>query len=64
MAYSNHDIEQMDLVDNQIFELIQQLNPTEKEIDWDIGHISKIREALIQIYVHDLQICTEEEFYP
>jgi hypothetical protein len=64
IMYTTHDIEQMDFVDNQIFELIQRLNPTTKEIDWNIEHISKVREALIEVYAHDLQICTEEEFYP
>jgi len=60
----NQKIEQWDFVDNTIFELINKLNPSENVIEWDIKHISEIREVLVNIYVNELQLCTVDEFYP
>jgi hypothetical protein len=57
-------IEQQDLVDNAIFDLIQTLNPTDKKIEWDIKHITEIRMVLENLYVNELKLCTEDEFYP
>ena len=57
-------IEQWDLIDNAIFDLIQELNPSSKEIKWDIKPISEIRDTLINLYVHELKLCTEKKFYP
>ena len=57
-------MEQCDLVDNAIYDLITELNPTEKEIEWDIEHIGSIREVLIDVYVNKLHLCTEDDFYP
>ena len=56
--------EQWDFVDNTIHEMIIKLNPSTQTLDWDIKPISEIREVLIQYFVKDLQICTEDEFYP
>jgi hypothetical protein len=57
-------IEQWDFVDNAIFDLIQTLNPSEKEIEWDIKPISEIREVLVNLFVNELKLCTEDDFYP
>ena len=56
--------EQWDFVDNTIHEMIIKLNPSTQNLDWDIKPVSEIREVLIQYFVNDLQICTEDEFYP
>ncbi|HPT40643.1 MAG TPA: hypothetical protein PLQ44_03545 [Candidatus Paceibacterota bacterium] len=56
-------IERQDFVDNAINNLIQELNPTEAEINWDIDMIGEIRD-IIQLYFIDLKICSETEFYP
>ena len=36
-----------DFVDNAIFALIQEVNPTNRPIDWDIEMIGEIRDALV-----------------
>ncbi len=56
-------IERQDFVDNAIFELIQNLNPTDKEIDWDIDFIGDIRDMIVSRF-EEMGICSENEFYP
>ncbi len=36
MELTNKQIKRQDFVDNRIFELIQKLNPSQIEINWDI----------------------------
>jgi len=57
-------IAQWDLVDNAIHNLIQELNPSKKEIQYDGETIHEIRSALIKLYVEKLKLCTEAKFYP
>ena len=57
-------IEKWDFVDNSIFELLETLNPSKKEIKWDIKPISEIREVVINLFVDELKLCTEDDFYP
>jgi len=64
MMTEKQKIKQWDKVDNAIYGLIQELNPTEKEIKWDIKPISEIRQVLVNLYVNELKLCTEAEFYP
>ena len=56
-------IERWDIVDNAIYSLIIDLNPSPKEIEWDIKPISEIREILTNLYVQELKLCTEKQFY-
>ena len=56
--------EQWDFVDNAIFDLIQKLNPGKNKIKWDIAPVSEIRQLLVDFYVNELKLCTEDEFYP
>ena len=56
-------IERWDFVDNTIFDMLEELNPTGKKLDWDIKPISEIREVIIN-YFEEMKICTEDEFYP
>lgn len=62
-TFGTTDIQRQDFVDNAIFDLIQQLNPTEKNIDWNIEAIGNVRDV-IKHYFCDADICTETEFYP
>jgi len=64
MMTEKQKLEQQDFVDNSIFELISKLNPSENVIKWDIHYISEIRQVLVDIFVTELKLCTEEEFYP
>jgi len=57
-------IERWDLVDNSIFELLNNLNPTDKKINWDIKIISEIRLLIQSYFVDELEICKEGKFYP
>ena len=63
MELKEKQIEQQDFVDNSIFELIKELNPCEKLIDWDIEMIGSIRDT-IQFWIIEKTNCSEQEFYP
>ena len=64
MMTEKQKIERWDLVDNAVFDLINTLNPSDKEIKWDIKPISEIRAVLVNLFVNELKLCTENEFYP
>lgn len=62
---SLREIEQQDLVDGACYELITQFCPNGLEdVTWNIEHIAKIRDALQEVIVNDMQLMTEQEFYP
>jgi hypothetical protein len=63
MELNKKQIERQDFVDNSIFELLQSLNPTEQDFDWDIEMIADIRDA-IQYHIIKKTNCSEQEFYP
>ena len=63
MELTVQQIERQDFVDNAIFELTNELIPSEKEMEWDIQIISEIRDA-IQSQLVEKGFCTEQEFYP
>ena len=63
MELNKKQIERQDFVDNSIFELLQLLNPTKKEFDWDIEMIGNVRN-LIQNWIIKKTNCLEQEFYP
>lgn len=52
-----------DLVDNAIFALIQEINPTNKSISWDIEMIGNVRDIIVDEVQKRLQV-TEFEIYP
>ena len=53
-----------DCVDAACHMLIEELNPTVLEIDWDIEDIGRIRDVIEDIIVNKLKLCSEMEFYP
>jgi len=57
-------IERWDFIDGTIYDMIVELNPSAKEIKWDIKPISEIRDVLINYFVEELKLCTEDDFYP
>ena len=57
-------IERWDIVDNTIHKMIAELNPSSQTINWNIKPISEIREIIVDYFVNDLKLCTEDEFYP
>lgn len=63
--FTKFELEKMDIVDNACYDLIVDFCPNGLEdVDWNIEHISKIREALQEVLVDDMKLMTEMEFYP
>jgi len=60
---SDKQIKRQDFVDNAIFELIQCINPTERQISWDIEMIGNIRDSLVSELQNKLGI-SEFDIYP
>lgn len=60
---TNEQLERQDFVDNAIFSLIQDINPTAEAISWDIEMIGNIRDAIVNELEKKLGI-TEFEIYP
>jgi len=44
--FTKKQLERQDFVDNKIFELIQELTPESRKLEWDIEVISSIREEI------------------
>lgn len=61
---TNHQIERQDYVDNQIFQLLNDLNPSGKELEWDIEMIGEVRDSIRVCFVDNLDITDEMKFYP
>jgi hypothetical protein len=60
---TDKQLERQDFVDNAIFSLIQQLNPTNQVIDWDIEMIGNVRDVIVRELEKKLGI-SEFEIYP
>lgn len=56
-------IARQDFVDNSIYNLINEINPTDIPISWNIDFIGTIRDCIQQYYI-DNNICSQQEFYP
>ena len=63
-ALTEQQIDRQDYVDNAIFSLMRVINPSNKEIEWDIEMIGEIRDVLKEWLVDKLNLTTEQEFYP
>jgi hypothetical protein len=61
---TDSQIMRQDYVDNAIFHLLQEVNPTSTEISWDIEMIGDVRDSIKQWLVEKRQICDEMCFYP
>jgi hypothetical protein len=57
-------IKRQDFVDNAVFQLIQDINPTSKDLSWDIEMIGEIRDNVRHWLVERLKVCDEMSFYP
>lgn len=62
MNLTKQQIERQDFVDNAIYDMINELIPSNKEMEWNIEAIGEVRDA-IQNQLIDRGICTKEEFY-
>lgn len=63
MELTDQQISRQDFVDNVIHDLINELIPSDKEMEWDIEVIGEVRDV-IQAMLVGRGICTEQEFYP
>ena len=63
MELTDQQISRQDFVDNAIHDLINELIPSDKEMEWDIEVIGEVRDA-IQAQLVERGLCTEQEFYP
>jgi len=61
---TDEEIKRQDFVDNAIFDMIRALNPTNKEIEWDIEMIGNVRDEISEWIVSRLELCPEQKFYP
>ena len=61
---TEEQIKRQDSVDNAIYQLIQELNPTADEIRWDIEMIGEVRDVIGDWIVERLKITDEQGFYP
>jgi hypothetical protein len=64
IALNDEEIRWQDLVDNAVFQLIQDTSPTSTDFPWNIEMIGEIRENVRQWLVERLVICDEMSFYP
>jgi hypothetical protein len=63
-ALSDIQISRQDHVDNQIFQLLQTISPSQQPIEWNIEMIGDIRDTIEMWIVDKMKVCTEKDFYP
>jgi hypothetical protein len=61
---TSKELERQDFVDGMIFELINALNPSSKQANWDIEMIGDIRDRIQFWLVEHYAVATEKDFYP
>jgi DNA polymerase sigma len=61
---TQEQIEEQDFVDNAIYHFIQSLNPSDKEIPWDIEMMGDVRDVLKEWFVDRMHLIEEQDFYP
>ena len=62
--FTEGQLKRQDFVDNQIYDLVKRLNPSAREIEWDIEMIGHIRDTIQHWLVDRYKIVEELEFYP
>jgi DNA polymerase sigma len=62
--FSEDQLKRQDFVDNQIYDLVKQLIPSTREIEWNIEMIGDIRDTIQHWLVDKYKIVEELEFYP
>lgn len=63
MELTYKQIERQDYVDNVIYEMLIDLIPNKKSINWDIDAIGRVRDVVSQVFA-EKKLCNEQEFYP
>jgi len=57
-------IKRQDFVDNGIFDLVKRLNPSRRELEWDIEMIGDIRDTIQHWLVDRYKMVDKLKFYP
>lgn len=61
---NDNQLKRQDFVDNAIYELLHNVNPSQREIEWNIEMIGGIRDLIRLWFVERLAITDEMTFYP
>ncbi len=62
--FTEGQIKRQDFVDNQVYDLVKRLNPSKREIEWDVEMIGDTRDTIQHWLVDKYKILDELEFYP
>ncbi len=62
--FNEEQLKRQDFVDNQSYDLLKRINPTSREIEWNIEMIADIRDTIQHWLVDKYKIVNELEFYP
>lgn len=60
---TKRQIKRQDIVDNEVFELMQRLAPS-ANIKWDIEMIGNVRDSIKRQFVDKQKLMEEVRFYP
>jgi len=60
---TEEQIRRQDFVDNEIYQIIQMVNPTDKNIEWDIEMIGAVRDVIRHWIVERMKMTDEQKFY-
>lgn len=63
-SINDEELRRQDFVDNQIYDLVKRLIPSEKEIEWNKEMIGDIRDTIQHWLVDQYQMVDELDFYP
>ncbi len=63
-ALNDNQLQRQDFVDNAIYDLLRQVNPSQQEIKWNIEVIREIRDSIQFWLVERLAVADEMTFYP
>lgn len=61
---TREQLQRQDFVDNRIFELLQSVHPSSRQLNWNIEMIGDVRDVLETWIVQHLGYCTSQAFYP
>ena len=61
---TNKQIKRQDFVDSEIFEFLQDINPSGQKIEWNIEMIADLRDRIQYWFVEYLNLTDEMTFYP
>lgn len=61
---TDEQTKRQDFVDNAIYHLIQEVNPTGKPVAWDIEMIGDVRDVIEKWLIERKNITSEQIFYP